>query len=444
MNEIFDLRSMLDALRERGQLLEISMEVDPVGELAAVLHACERTGKAALFQRVKGYVTPVVGGVLGSHANIALALGCRQDEVHGRMEESLRNPITPEEVPDGVAHQVVERENPSVRSLPVPTHAPMDAGPFINAGVVIARDPETGRHNLSFNRMQVYGDREVGLNMNAWRHIREFFRKAEASGRNLPFCVAIGVDPAVMIAAAFRYDGDEYEIAGATRGKPTPVVKAVTNDIWVPANSEIVIEGEVLAGETHLEGPMAEFTGHYSGQAPQAIGTIKAITCRHDPIFQTIAGASFEHLILGNAVTREPPLAAALRRVSPRVREVYLPPYGSGFTAIISMEDPDPGEPESVGIAALASHVNVKTVIVVDADVDIYDPNEVMWALSTRVRWGESQVVVPRALGNDLDPSSNAERVQGKTIIVGVLGRERAARYTKVRYPVTDLTKYLE
>jgi 2,5-furandicarboxylate decarboxylase 1 len=443
--DVSDLRSMMQVLRERGLLLDIAKEVDPVGELGAVLRACERVGKAALFQRVKGHTIPVIGGVLGSHTNIALALGCRQEEIHGRLEASLRDPIGPERISgQAVAQEVIVREGVSLMSLPVPTHAPLDVGPFINAGVVIARDPETGRHNLSFNRMQVYGDTLAGLNMSAWRDIREFHRKALTQELNLQFCVAIGVDPAIMLAAAFRYDGDEYEIAGSIRQHPVPVVKAVTNDILVPASAEIVLEGEIIRGETHLEGPMAEFTGHYSGQAPQAVARIKAITHRKSPVFQTIAGASFEHLNLGNAVTREPLLASALRRISPRVRDVHLPPYGSGFTAIISMDNPDPGEPETVGIAALASHVNVKIVILVDADVDVYDPNDVMWALSTRVRWGDAPIIVPGALGNELDPSSNADGVQGKAIIVAVLGPERSERYTKVRYPVIDLATYLE
>ena len=189
---------------------------------------------------------------------------------------------------------------------------------------------------------------------------------------------------------------------------------------------------------------MAEFTGHYSGTAPQPVARIRAITMRREPIFQTIAGASYEHLILGNAVTREPPLDAAVRKLSRRISRVHLPPYGCGFTAIISMHEPEPGEPQTVGFAALASHVNVKTVIIVDDDVDIFDPADVMWALSTRARWDQDPLVAPNARGNDLDPASDENAVQAKLIVDATLGAQRRNRYTKVRYPAVELREYAD
>ena len=284
--------------------------------------------------------------------------------------------------------------------LPVPGHAPLDGGPFINGGVVIGRDPVSGRQNLSYVRLQVKDPDRIGVNLNQWRHLREFFETAEARGDNLPFCVALGVDPVLMIAAAFRYDGDEYEIAGALRGRPIETVRAKTCDLLVPATAEIVLECEILAHEREEEGPMAEYTGHYSGVAKQCVGHVKAITHRRHPIFETIAGASFEHLLLGTAVTREPKLKQLALAASPRVRDVLLPPYASGFLALIAMDKPKPGEPRNVAIAALNSHVNI-SVVVVDADVNIFSPTDVLWALSTRVRWDRDVSVIAGTLGND-------------------------------------------
>jgi 2,5-furandicarboxylate decarboxylase 1 len=199
-------------------------------------------------------------------------------------------------------------------------------------------------------RSPVYS--RVGVNLNQWRHLPEFFETAEARGDNLPFCVALDVDPVLMIAAAFRYDGDEYEIAGALRGRPIETVRAKTCDLLVPATAEIVLECEILAHEREDEGPMAEYTGHYSGVAKQCVGRVKAITHRRHPIFETIAGASFEHLLLGTAVTREPKLKQLALAVSPRVRDVLLPPYASGFLALIAMDKPKPGEPRNVAMGA--------------------------------------------------------------------------------------------
>jgi 2,5-furandicarboxylate decarboxylase 1 len=442
--EIPDLRSFIRLLREAGEIAEIQREVSAVYELGAVLKACEVIGKAAYFHRVEGYGTPVIGGVLGSHGRISLAMGAKtHSDVFERVRAAPTTPLAPEVVqgPAPCQEIVIDSSDVDLHSLPVPTHAPDDVAPFINAGIVIAREPTTGRHNLSFNRLQVVDRNITGINMNAWRDMDEFLRQAEDQGRNLPFCVAIGVDPVLQMSAAFRYQGDEYEIAGALRQAPVPVTPAHSCDVLVPAYAEYILEGEVLAGDRRPEGPMAEFTGHYSGTTNQPVARIDRITHRADPIFQTIAGASAEHLLLGNALTREPALDTAVRNMSPRVRAVRLP--GTGFAAVISMENPQPGEPRSVALAALSFHVNTKMVIVVDADIDIDDPWDLLWAISTRVRWERDCVIIPGALGNPLDPSSDRNSVQSKVIIDAVLPSDADRTYHKVRYPDIDLREYL-
>jgi len=441
---INDLRGFLDAARQAGEVYEIRKQVDPVRELGAVLRACERAEKAAYFHAVKGFNIPVVGGLLSSPKRIALALGCDQAGVGARMAAATQKPIKPEAHKGSAPCQEVVDKKPDLGRWPIPTHSPLDAGAFITAGVVIARDPESGRHNLSYNRMQIYSADRAGISMNIWRHIKAFFDRIEPQGKNLPFCVAIGPDPVVMMAGAFRYDGDEYEIAGSLRGAPIPVVRALTCDVMVPATSEIIIEGEVLAGVREMEGPMAEFTGHYSGADPKHVARITAITHRKQPIFQTMNGGGYEHVSVGNMITREPLLERFARHISPRVRAVHLPPYAAGFTAIIALENPEPGEARNVAIAAMAAHVNFKTIIVVDSDVDIFDPADVMWALGTRVRWHEDMIPIPGAHGNELDPSTEEHGIACKAIIDATLPPEKKKRYIKVAYPAIDLERYLK
>lgn len=441
--DIEDLRGFIERLRQSHAIHEITTEVDPVHELGAIMRTCELDNKAAFFHNVRGSEMPVIGSVLGSHERIALAVGCERDNLGDVLGTATQAPLPFREVDSPAACQEFVSDNVNLGTLPVPIHAPKDAGAFLNAGVVIGRDPVDGRHNLSYVRMQVKGRDRVGVNLNTWRHLREFFETAEAQGQNLPFCVALGVDPALMIAAAYRYDGDEYEIAGALRDKPTPVVRARTCDIMVPATAEIVLEGEILAGEREAEGPMAEYTGHYSGVHDQPVGIIKAITHRRDPIFQTTAGASFEHLLLGTAVTREPKLKRLAMSTSPRVRNAYLPPYASGFLALIAMDKPQPGEVRAVGIAALNAHVNINTVVIVDTDVDIFNSTDVLWALSTRVRWDRDQVVIAGTLGNELHPSADENGVISKVIIDATLAPELRDIYSKVVYPKIDLAKLL-
>jgi 2,5-furandicarboxylate decarboxylase 1 len=437
-----DLRTFLQRVRDAGEIHEIRRTVDPVRELGAVLNACERAGKAALFHSVKGFDIPVTGALLSSPSRIALALQCPETGVRARMAAATEKPIPPKVVASGECQEVVIQK-PDLARLPIPTHSPLDAGPFITAGVVIARDPESGRHNLSYNRMQIYGADRAGISMNLWRHIKAFFDKIEPKGQNLPFCVALGPDPVVMMAAAFRYAGDEYEVAGALRGAPIPVVKALTCDVMVPATSEIILEGEVLAGERQMEGPMAEFTGHYSGADPKHVARITRITHRKNPIFQTMNGGGYEHVSVGNMITREPLLERFVKHISPRVKAVHLPPYSGGFTAIIALENAQPGEAKNVALAAMAAHVNFKTVIVVDADVDIFDPADVMWALSTRARWDRGFAAIPGAHTNELDPSSDEHGIVAKVVIDATLPPEKRKRYVKVAYPAVDLKKYL-
>ncbi len=441
---IHDLRSYIEAIREAGEIHEIRREVDPVRELGAVLSACERAGKGAFFHAVKGHEVPVVGSLLSSPRRIALALGCPVEDIGARMAAATEQPIPYQPHAGAAPSQEVVIDHPDLGRWPIPTHSPLDAGAFITAGVVIARDPETGRHNLSYNRMQIFGADRTGISMNIWRHIKVFFDKIEPKGQNLPFCVAIGPDPVLMMAAAFRYDGDEYDIAGSLRGAPVPVVRALTCDVMVPAHAEIILEGEVLAGERQMEGPMAEFTGHYSGADPKHVARITRITHRKNPIFQTMNGGGYEHVSVGNMITREPLLARFVRHITPRLKAVHLPPYAAGFTAIISLNNPEPGEARNVALAAMAAHVNFKTIIVVNSDVDIFDPADVMWAIGTRVRWHEDVIPIPGTHGNELDPSSDAHGVVAKVIIDATLPPERLARFVKVVYPPVDLEQYLK
>jgi UbiD family decarboxylase len=179
MTQVHDLRTCLDALREAGEVYDIWQEVDLVHELGAVLKSCERAGKAAFFHRVRGHQMPVVGGLLSCNKLVALALGCEPAEVQERMAAATEEPL-PAELCGGPAacQEVINRGPVDLLGFPVPTHAPLDGGPFITAGVVVARDPDGDRrHNLSYNRMQVYGSDRAGVNINLWRHVRQFFEK---------------------------------------------------------------------------------------------------------------------------------------------------------------------------------------------------------------------------------------------------------------------------
>ncbi len=444
MSEIKDFRNFLNLLKENNELIEIDKEVDIKHEIGSIIATLEKKDrKAALFKNIKEHEIPVAGGILASQNRIALALDTKTSLVSEKMEEALNNPIKPKEVSEApVKENIITGNDINLEQFPIPTHAPKDGGPFITAGITIGGDPENGRQNLSFQRMHVKGKDKTGIMINEWRHLRNFLDEAEAKGESLPIAVAIGVDPTISIAAGLRYDGDEMEIASALRGKPIEVVKAHTFDLLIPARAEIVIEGEIPPNVRKEEGPLAEFTGHYGELWKSPVFKVKAICHRNDPIWQTLNGASFEHMNLGNVLPREPLLKRQVSYVSDNVQDVHIPPYGSGFLAVISIDKQNPGEPKNVAMAAMTAYVNIKNVIVVDTDVDIYDSADIMWAFSNRVDPREDIFYIPNSQGHELDPASDERGVQTKMGIDATLWKEKN-NLEKVVYPEVDLDKYI-
>lgn len=447
MPKIHDLRSFLTVLEEAGQLVRIHTPVHLEYELADIAAALERrAGPAPLFENIAGSDWSVFASAVANQERAALALGCAKEEVPHVMRQALdpANGIPPISIESAVwKANVLTGEEVDVRKLPIPTHAVGDGGPFITGGVVISRDPLTGRGNLSYHRMQVKGPRKLGFNINEWRHVRQFFEVQEGKNEPLPVAVAIGLDPAIMIAAGARYDGDELFIAGAIRGEGIKVSRGATVDLDIPAEAEVVIEGFLVPGVRENEGPLAEFHGYFGDVWESPVFHATALCWRDDPIFQTIIPGWNEHLYLGNVLPREPLLLNHVRHVSDGVIGVHIPPYGSGFIAIIAIDKSNPGQPRNIAMAAFAAHVNIKWCIVVDSDVDIYDPADVLWALTTRVDWSRDIFLVPDAQGHEMDPTADTRGVHTKIGIDATFDKGRRNYGRRVRYGDVDLNRYL-
>lgn len=447
METIRDLRSFIAVIEKAGQFTEIRKPVKLVHELANVAAAIARQDKGAvLFSQPNGAVMPVFTGAVASQKLAALALGCNLNEVPsfmGRVLESA-NGIAPVRVNEASwKENVITGEEVDLAMLPIPTHGKHDGGPFITGGVTVAKDPLSGRGNLSYNRMQVLGKRELGFNMNEWRHTMKFYKNQESKNEPLQVAIAIGLDPAIMIAAGARSDDDELYIAGAIRGSGTPVCKGVTVDIDIPAEAEIVLEGYLPPQERHPEGPLAEFHGYYGEPWQMPVFHVTAICYRNQPIFQTIVAGASEHIYIGNVLPREPLLMQFVRHVSSNITGVHVPPYGNGFVSIVQLKKSNPGEPKNVAMAAFTSHVNNKLVIVIDPDVNLYDPADILWALNNRVDWSRDIFLVPGSQGHEMDPVSDTRGVQTKIGIDATYKEERRPYGERIVYPDIDLTEYL-
>ena len=400
------LRDWLDHLQARGRLAVIKPNTDLKFELAA--YAKRLDGKrATLFPRPGGHAMPVVSGLVSDRGWMAEAMGVEPHEMLARFQDAALNPLPWSETKSAPAQEVVHREIDLRKLLPVPTHNEHDGGPYIAAGIMVVRNPKTGKQNVSIHRCQVTGPNRLGV-LVLPRHTFVFHRMAEEAGEALDAAIVIGVDPLTLLAsqAIVPIDHDELEIAGALQRRPLPVVKCLTSEIRVPADAEIVIEGRFLPGLREPEGPFGEFPQTYGTRANREVMEVVAVTHRKDAIFHTMVGGGLEHLILG-AVPKEATLLTHLRRSFPNVLDVHLSPGGTmRFHLYVKLKKTQEGQGKNVILGALAGSFDLKHVIVVDDDVDIHNPQEVEWAVATRFQADRDLVIVPESQGSKLDPSN--------------------------------------
>jgi 2,5-furandicarboxylate decarboxylase 1 len=462
MHEITDLRSYIALLEQHGQLMRIKKPVSIIHESADVGATIERQGLAApLFEHIydddgRGDRSgrPFNGWQLFSSAvanqeRVALALECEKSEVTATMARVLEpaNAIPPvhADLAPWKQNTITDLDKIDVNTLPIPKHAVGDGGKFITGGVIVSKHPETGVGNLGYNRMEILGPRTFGMNINQWRDVQRAHAAAEAKGKPLGIAVAIGVDPALLIAAGCKYEGDENNIAGAIRKRPIEVTRGLTVDVdTIPAHAELVLEGHVLPGVRREEGPLAEFHGYYGEPWNSPVFEVTAIGWRDNPIFQTIVPGWNEHIYIGNVLPREPLLMRFASHASKNVQAVHIPPYTNGFLVVVQLaKKTNMGEPRNVALGAFAAHPNFRICIVVESDVNIYDPSDLMWALTTRVDWGRDVFTVPMAQGHEMDPANDSKGIGTKIGIDATFDKGRRPYGQRVSYPMVDLSKYL-
>ncbi|MFH1123316.1 MAG: UbiD family decarboxylase [Pseudomonadota bacterium] len=398
-----DMRYWIELLQKSDRLLSIKREVDPELEIPAVMRAAEKVKKCVLFENVKGSKFRLANNLLASRDVLALLFGEAPERVVHEWIKRSATPMEPRLLKSGPVKEVVKK-GPEVdlQELPIVTHCSKDAGPYITAGLVICRDPDTGIRNVSINRMQVKGKDKLGIRMLAPQHLGVAYDKCEKRGKNLKVAVAIGNHPFEMLSAAttVAYGVDEFSLSGALRKEPLEVVRGETVDLEVPAGAEFVLEGEVLAGVRESEGPFGDFMQYYVPVMENHILRVKAITHRKEAIYQTIQASSVEdtHLL---ALSREARVYEAVSKVAD-IQAVCLVPTILGCT--ISIRKRFEGEPKNVAAAAFGASSWLKCCVVVDHDVDVFDMNDVWWAMATRSRPDQGLLLMTHALGFPRDP----------------------------------------
>ena len=484
--EVIDLRSALELLESiPGQMVHTDVEVDPSAELAGVYRYVgaggtvarpTKTGPAMTFENVKGHQgAKVVIGLLASRKRVGYLLNSKPEKLGFMMRDAVKNASAPVVVDKAkaqcqeVVHLATDEGFDIRKLIPAPTNTPEDAGPYVTLGMCYASDVETGESDVTIHRLCLQSKDEISMFFTPGaRHLGAFREKAEALGKPLPISISIGVDPAIEIASCFEppttpLGFNELSIAGAIRGKAVELAPCVTIDEKCIANAEYVIEGELLVGARVREDQnsntgkaMPEFPG-YTGPANAELPVIKvkAVTHRVNPIMQTCIGPSEEHVSMAGIPTEASILDMVERAMPGRVQNVYAHSSGGGkFIAVIQFKKTvpsDEGRQRQAALRAFSAFPELKQVILVDEDVDIFDTNDVLWAMTTRMQADVDIVTIPGVRCHPLDPSNDPacswsirdHGIACKTIYDATVPFNQKARFQRAKFMEVDVKKFL-
>jgi 2,5-furandicarboxylate decarboxylase 1 len=400
MQETF--RQFLDRLREADELIDLKQPVD-IRHIATLV---DQSDKAVLFHKVIGYDMPVVSGIIRSQKRAMISMGVKAyGEIEVKLKKAIDNPIPPIMVNTSRTREVTHLgEDVDLFKLPIPMSSIFDGGPMITAGVVIAKDPELG-WNSGIYRFIVKEKALTGIDIVTPNNMRLFAQRAFEAKRPLPISISIGTHPLEIMASGYRapLGVDEMHIAGGLRGAPVELAPCQTVDAPYIADAEIVLEAEILpTGWTWPEGRFGEFTRLMGGLHWNPLVQIKAISHRKDAIYYSLH-MPWENTWLA-APTRYAAIRQALRTAGVTVKDINVTLGGCAFWhAVISIKK-QPGEAKNAILAAL-SVMDLKHVVIVDDDIDVFNPMDVEWAIATRVQGDKDILIVTNARGKPLDPS---------------------------------------
>jgi 2,5-furandicarboxylate decarboxylase 1 len=386
--------------------IEIKEEVKTEYEIASILH--KNPQKTVFFEDIAGFSDfCVVGNLVPTRERVCEAIGTTPAGYIDYVTRAIDNPIDP------VVVGGEDRIKTTIKRIPILKHFEKDAGRYITSGILVANDPEHGR-NVSIHRMLPLDENTFTLRVVERRHLDQYVQSAKERGEPLEVAVAIGVHPAVLFASAYCVpEGyDEFKLASALLGKPLELVKC-ENGIEVPANSEIVIEGQILADELADEGPFADVTGTYDIVRKQPVLKVSRVTTRENPIYHALLPSGGEHRML-MGMPKEPGIFGSVSEVA-KVKNACLTDGGCNWlNGVVSIEKTKEEDGKRAIDAAFKGHPSMKHVVIVDDDIDIFDMREVEYAIATRFQADRDAVIIKSARGSSLDPSAGESAITTK------------------------------
>jgi 2,5-furandicarboxylate decarboxylase 1 len=454
-----NLRQLLAWTESKGQLTTVDRAVDPHLEMARVLHALE--GQPLVFTDPQRPEWQVAAGVCARREHFARALDTDQAGIVPRLVEALNHPVEPPLAVEAPCQEVVDRA-PNLGILPILKHLPGDGGPYVTAGVAVIRDPDLGR-NVSFHRLMQIGPRAFTARIVEGRGTDTAWRKTVADGQDLDIAVCLGVPIHVLLAAAMSPAKGVDELAIAHALAPTPLARCVTVALEVPAESEAVLEGRIL-GRLADEGPFIDLTETWDVVRQQPVIEIDCITHRRSPIYHALLPGGLEHKLL-MGLPREPTIFQAVTGVADCLNVSITPGGMSWLHVVVQIAKRGPKDGRRAIEAAFRGHGSLKHVVVVDDDVDLFDPAAVEWAIATRFQADRDLMVFEDQPSSSLDPSAqfktdaSARLVPGRKARSAKMGLDATIPWTdgaghplsqaerdgfrKVRYDQVDLSRYV-
>ena len=433
------LRNFIEKLDKNGELKRIRKPISTEYELAGIINAlCE---KPVYFENVKESSYPVVAGLVSSKALIARALGIQRDQLLPKLSTVIEHPVPPKIVSTGECQQVIET-NVDLTKLPIMHYTEKDGGKYIASAVAIVKDPQLGR-NMCFHRLMLKDKNHFVARIVEDRGTDSALKKA---GGELDIAFCIGNSTAVLLSAATTLPKGVDELGMANGLETTELVKCKTVDLEVPKNCEFVLEGRITK-EKASEGPFLDLTGVVDRVRQQPIVEIKCITHRKTPIYQTILAGKNEHKFL-MGMPKEPTIYNEVAKVC-QCKDVYITPGGcSWLHAVVQIKKQNADDAKKAIAAAFEGHRSLKHCVVVDEDINIYDPHDVEWAIATRFQADRNTVILSNQPGSSLDPSGDL--TEGKKATTAKAGLDATAPivttgkgFKKEEYIKVDLNKYL-
>jgi UbiD family decarboxylase len=418
------LREFLEKMEKEKEILHIKDSLSTRFEIPFIIKSFDTQSSILMFDNVKNYEARVVANVCGTRKRICEALNVDQGGLYRKLTDAWRSPKKPKVVKDGAVKEVAEKD---LSKIPILTHFERDAGPYITSAVVYAKSVDGKVENVSVHRLQVLGKKRLAIRL-VPRHLFKLWQMAKEAGKDLEVAISVGVHPAVMLAASspVPFGVNEFEVANALLNGGLRLVECEYVNAYAPADAELVLEGKISAREEVAEGPFVDITGTYDIQRTQPIVEVLNVMHREDYVYQALLPSGAEHKLL-MGLPHEVLIWEAVSKVVPKVHAVNLSVGGSGWLhAIISIDKQLDGDGKNALLAAFAAHPSLKHAVVVDSDINVFDPNDVEWAIATRFQASEDLIILNNVRGSTLDSSADQE-----TGLTSKMGLDATRPFTK-------------